>query len=183
MLTLAALATTLIQSGPALIRGIGGLFDDNTATVANSVAALTERVTKTTHPQMEMEQALKNLPSESLLTLQNVAKELDVAKARIEADKAARTLQSTETLHQQTQATLQNGDNASGEYVRQTRPKMARFSGYSGALYIIITELCSVIDKGDGANWELASILFTPLLAYMGLRTADAFSRFKGPHL
>ncbi|WP_299001711.1 hypothetical protein [uncultured Shewanella sp.] len=183
MLTLAALATTLIQSGPALIRSIGDLFDDNTAAVANNVAELTERVTKTTHPQMELEQALKTMPSENLLKLQNIAKELDVTKARIDADKAARTLQSAETLHQQTQATVQNGDNAAGEYVRQTRPKMARFSGYSGALYIIITELCAVLDKSDGASWELASILLTPLLTYMGLRTADAFSRFKGPRL
>lgn len=82
--------------------------------------------------------------------------------------------------HEQQQETIRSGDNAEDEYVRRTRPKMARMSFYSGVIYLFLFELLAAFDKGDGANEILLGTLFSPALAYMGFRTVDAFSKYKG---
>lgn len=83
--------------------------------------------------------------------------------------------------HEQQQETIRSGDNAEDEYVRRTRPKMARLSFYFGTAYLFFLELLSAFGKGDGADEMLLMAIYSPALAYMGFRTVDAFSRYKGP--
>lgn len=83
--------------------------------------------------------------------------------------------------HEQQQETIRSGDNAEDEYVRRTRPKMARMSFYSGTAYLFLLELLGAFGKGEGADEMLLLTIYSPALAYMGFRTVDAFSKFKGP--
>lgn len=85
--------------------------------------------------------------------------------------------------HEQQQETIRNGDNAEDEYVRHTRPKMARQSFYAGTIYVLVFELLAAFDIGAGADMALACALYSPALGYMGFRTLDAFSKHKGPKM
>ena len=162
-ITLGAIASTLIKSGPDLIRGIGSFFGSDTAATANKVANLVDVATGKEQPQQSLEQALSTLSAEDLLKLQNISSQCEVELARIAANKET-------TLHQQTQQTIQNGDNASDEYVRRTRPQMARQSGYITFAYVLLMELLAAFGKGAGANFDIAALLVSPLIGYMGLR-------------
>ncbi|NCP97713.1 hypothetical protein GW796_05665 [archaeon] len=93
-------------------------------------------------------------------------------------------LEDKQKEHEQTQLTIRNADNATDEYVRRTRPKMAKQSFWLGSLYCCIMELGNSISFFDsnniehqllssGANWEIATLLFSGAFAYMGLRTMD----------
>lgn len=74
--------------------------------------------------------------------------------------------------HEQTQTTIRSGDNADDEYVRHTRPLMARQSWYGMGLYILAMEVWKAVDSGtQGANWDLALIIGSPALAYIGFRS------------
>lgn len=82
--------------------------------------------------------------------------------------------------HEQQQETIRNGDSAEDEYVRRTRPKIARRAFYFGFAYIAMFELLAVFGHGDGASWEIAGMFLAPTLAYMGFRTLDGFgNKFK----
>ena len=80
--------------------------------------------------------------------------------------------------HQATQSTIQNGDNAKDQYVRETRPLIARLSMYSSILYAVGFEALAAIAAGDGASFEVLLLLYSPALTYMGLRTLDGFAPY-----
>ncbi len=74
--------------------------------------------------------------------------------------------------HEETQATIRGGDKAEDEYVRRTRPLMARQSWYGMGVYILAMEVWKAIEPStQGANWELALIIGSPALAYIGFRS------------
>lgn len=73
--------------------------------------------------------------------------------------------------HAEQQATIRNGDNAEDEYVRHTRPLVARQSWYGLVLYVVAFEGMKVYGKGDGASLELAMLIASPVLAYIGFRS------------
>jgi hypothetical protein len=81
--------------------------------------------------------------------------------------------------HKEQQDTIRNGDNATDEYVRQTRPLMARQSWYGGLAYIFGFEVAEVFNYGTGATFEIAMTILAPALAYMGFRSLDKFSGWK----
>lgn len=162
-LTLTAIASTLINTGPDLIRGIGSFFDDDKQNTANKVANLVDIAAGKPNPEQALNQALISLSPQDLLQLKSVAAECDVQLARIAANRDTR-------LHLQTQQTIQNGDNSTNPYVNQTRPYMARLSGYITGIYVLGLDAAAAFDKGSGASLDMAMLLVAPLLAYMGLR-------------
>lgn len=81
--------------------------------------------------------------------------------------------------HKEQQETIRNGDNASDEYVRQTRPLIARQSWYGGLLYIFGFEIAEVYSLGTGPTFEIAMTILAPALAYMGFRSLDKFASWK----
>ena len=87
--------------------------------------------------------------------------------------------QDTQAGHKTQADVIQSGDNASDEYVRHTRPLMARQSWYAGALYCLVFEGAKLYNMGTGASMEIALTILAPALAYMGFRTADKFSKGK----
>jgi hypothetical protein len=84
-----------------------------------------------------------------------------------------------QSAHKEQQDTIRNGDNATDEYVRQTRPLMARQSWYGGLAYIFGFEVAEVFHYGTGATFEIAMTILAPALAYMGFRSLDKFSGWK----
>lgn len=71
------------------------------------------------------------------------------------------------------------GDANADEYVRRTRPKMARQSWAAGALYAIVFEGLRMAEIGSGANLEIGLLIMAPCLSYVGVRTLDKFSKTK----
>ncbi|MCH4295589.1 hypothetical protein MJ923_14870 [Shewanella sp. 3B26] len=163
-LTLSAIATTLINAGPGIIRGIAALFDDKpTRDTAHKVADLVEVASGRKAASETLAKGLTTFNPAEILRLEEIARQAEVELARIEANR------DTE-IHKQTQATIQNGDNAADPYVRATRPLMARLSGIAAFVYVLALELARAFGKGDGAQVQLALLLIAPLLTYMGLR-------------
>lgn len=171
-ITLTAIASTLLKTGPDLIRSIGSFFDDDKASTANKVANLVDIATGKPNPQQALNQALTALSPQDLVQLKTVASECEVELARIEANQAT-------TIHQQTQATIQHGDDSQDPYVRTTRPLMARASGYVTGVYVLGMEGLAAFSYGTGAQWDLAMMMLSPLLTYMGLREVGKWRQGK----
>lgn len=71
------------------------------------------------------------------------------------------------------QETIRSGDNAADEYVRHTRPLLARQSWWGAVAYTMIMEICKVYGHGNGADPYIIALISSPSLAYMGFRTWD----------
>ena len=179
-ITLSTVASVLLKAGPSLVRTVGGWFGSDTSRAADSVASIVETVNGAINPadqQRVLEQKLAQLPPEQLVQLQQFQLERD--KAQMADQQAAQ--------HEQ-QETIRNGDNATDEYVRQTRPLMARLSLYSSIAYVMIMSLGQQAGAVAGAfgqafsmpepDWDIALMLATPALGYLGFRTLDGFARY-----
>ena len=117
--------------------------------------------------------------AEAQLKLAQMAQDGELAKIANETRLRELELADTQSAHKEQQDTIKNGDNASDEYVRHTRPMMARQSWYGGLLYIFGFEIAKVFAYGTGAQFEIAMTILAPSLAYMGFRTLDKFTKWK----
>ncbi|SYT14744.1 hypothetical protein [Klebsiella pneumoniae] len=186
-ITLSTVASVLLKAGPSLVRTVGGWFGSDTARAADSVASIVETVNGAINPvdqQRVLEQKLAQLPPEQLVQLETLKVQLQ--QFQLERDKAQMADQQA-AQHEQ-QETIRNGDNATDEYVRQTRPLMARLSLYSSIAYVMIMSLGQQAGAVAGAfghaftmpepDWDIALMLATPALGYLGFRTLDGFARY-----
>nr|DAJ05574.1 MAG TPA: hypothetical protein [Caudoviricetes sp.] len=186
-ITLSTVASVLLKAGPSLVRTVGGWFGSDTSRAADSVASIVETVNGAINPadqQRVLEQKLAQLPPEQLVQLETLKVQLQ--QLQLERDKAQMADQQA-AQHEQ-QETLRNGDNATDEYVSQTRPLMARLSLYSSIAYVMIMSLGQQAGAVAGAfghafsmpepDWDIALMLATPALGYLGFRTLDGFARY-----
>ncbi|SWA79097.1 Uncharacterised protein [Klebsiella pneumoniae] len=188
-ITLSTVASVLLKAGPSLVRTVGGWFggDSATAKAADSVASIVETVNGAINPadqQRVLEQKLAQLPPEQLVQLETLKVQLQ--QFQLEQDKAQMADQ--QAAHHEQQETIRNGDNATDEYVRQTRPLMARLSLYSSIAYVMIMSLGQQAGAVAGAfghtfsmpapDWDISLMLATPALGYLGFRTLDGFARY-----
>ncbi|HDX8786095.1 TPA: hypothetical protein RQO42_005497 [Klebsiella michiganensis] len=187
--TLSTIASVLLKAGPSLVRTVGGWFggDSTTAKAADSVASIVETVNDAINPadqQRVLEQKLAQLPPEQLVQLEGLKVQLQ--QFQMERDKAKMADQ--QAAHHEQQETIRNGDNATDEYVRQTRPLMARLSLYSSIAYVMVMSLGQQAGAVAGAfghafsmpapDWDISLMLATPALGYLGFRTLDGFARY-----
>ena len=186
-ITLSTVASVLLKAGPSLVRTVGGWFGSDTSRAADSVASIVETINGAINPadqQRVLEQKLAQLPPEQLVQLETLKVQLQ--QFQLERDKAQMADQQA-AQHEQ-QETIRNGDNATDEYVRQTRPLMARLSLYSSIAYVMIMSLGQQAGAVAGAfgqafsmpepDWDIALMLATPALGYLGFRTLDGFARY-----
>ncbi|MFM5536739.1 hypothetical protein ACET8U_00655 [Aeromonas veronii] len=170
-----ALAALAVQQGPAMIRGIASLFGGSET--ANRVATMVEQVSNiglsTTQQQATIEEMLGRITDPDVLVeLQKLKNEMEKEQTRrLELERADQQAEQTTT-----QQTIREGDGAKDEYVRHTRPLMARQSWQAGAIYIVLFTVLNAFGYGDGPNFEMAMLMLTPAWAYMGLRTLDGFA-------
>jgi len=81
--------------------------------------------------------------------------------------------------HQTTQKTIQSGDNASDEYVRRTRPQMARQSWMATIAYCLGCWVYQAFTDQSIFDVYIAGILSSPAWVYNGMRTGDKFALAK----
>ncbi|MGL5813487.1 MAG: hypothetical protein ACRCYW_09190 [Aeromonas sp.] len=170
-----ALAALAVQQGPALIRGIAGMFGGSKT--ADKVADMVEQVSgiglTAAQQQASIEEQLGRITDPAaLLELQKLKNEMEKEQTR----RQELELQDRQTEQHETQETIRSGDAATDTYVRNTRPLMARQSWYVTALYVLAFEGLAVAGFGTGADLSMVAMLSTPAWAYLGLRTLDGFA-------
>jgi hypothetical protein len=111
--------------------------------------------------------------AEAQLRLAEMASNGELAKMANETKLAEMQYADDQSAHKEQQETIRSGDNSSDEYVRRTRPMMARQSWYGAAAYVFAFEGAKLFDKGTGADWEIAMMLLSVALAYHGFRSFD----------
>ncbi|EJG1589889.1 hypothetical protein CIF47_RS07285 [Vibrio parahaemolyticus] len=170
-------AKLAMEVGPAAIRGISSLFGGSET--ADKVADMVEQVDGAlgmTKEQKEMSliNEMQKLPPESLVELERVKAEMQKEVTR----RQEISLQDKQKEHEQTQLTIRNGDNATDERVRRTRPDIARSSFWMMCLYVFAFEALSAKGFGDGADIYVALTIGAFAYAYFGLRTVDGFAPY-----
>ena len=181
-ITLSTIASVLLKAGPSVMRTVGSWFGGDTAKTADSVAGIVESVNGAINPQDQqrvLEQKLAQLPPEQFVQLESLKVQLE--QYQLERDKSL--LADQQAAHHEQQETIRNGDNATDEYVRQTRPRMARLSLYSSIAYVMLMSVGQQAGAVAGAyghafsmpapDWDIAL-----MLASLGFRTLDGFARF-----
>lgn len=158
-------------SGAALV---GSLLTGNIPGAVAAGVALVGSATGQADPAKALE-ALQTNP-ETVLKLKELAfKEEESIRQNIRALEEMR-LKDEQAAHAEQQQTVRSGDNAEDEYVRHTRPMMARQSWYATVVYVIGFEGLKAVKIFDtGASWDLAMIVMAPAAAYLGFRSLDKF--------
>lgn len=160
-------------TGAALV---GSLLTGNLSGAVAAGVSLVSSATGTTNPA----DALASLQSDPATVIR--LKELALAEeASIREHIRAMhelSLKDEQAAHSEQQTTIRAGDEAEDEYVRHTRPMMARQSWYAAAGYVITFELFKNFAMTTaGANLELAMLLMAPAGAYLGFRSWDKFKQ------
>lgn len=186
-ITISTIASLLMKAGPSLVRTVGNLFGGDTAKAADSVAGIVESVGSVINPQDQqriLEQKLSQLPPDQFVQIQSMKVQLE--QIQLERDKAV--MADSQAAQHEQQETIRNGDNATDTYVRQTRPLMARLSLYSSIGYVMLMSLgqqAGAVASAYGhvftmpaPDWDIALMLATPAMGYLGFRTLDGFARY-----
>lgn len=170
-----ALAALAVQQGPAMIRGIASLFGGSDT--ANKVADMVEQVSgislTAAQQQASIEDQLNRITDPAALV------ELQKLKIELEKEQTRRLdLQLADQQSEQatTQQTIREGDTNHDEYVRHTRPLMARQSWQASAIYVVLFTVLKAFGYGEGPDFDMVLLLLTPAWAYLGLRTLDGFA-------
>lgn len=164
---MAPIIQALLTAGPGLIRLFGQSKGGTVESVAEIAASTMENTNnaKTPHAQEKaLEAALAHAP-ESVLV------ELKMGLAEIDAKREKNVLDHDLGMHKAQQATLQSKD------IKGVRPEIASRHSWFTVAYVVLFEGASLAEYGTGANWEIATLLAAPTLAWFGFRTWDKFSK------
>ena len=170
---------TLLQAGPALIRAAGALLGGTKAETAETVARAVEEARRAVDPPKALEERLAALPPEQ----REAVAELQVRLAEIEAQREQARLEAGTARWAQTQETARVEARSEDPYVRRTRPAIARWSLAGGLLYVLIGAISEAAGGSFRSDPYLLSVILSPVWAYIGARSVDAFSPHKGPRL
>lgn len=158
-------------SGAALV---GSLLTGNVPGAVAAGVALVGSATGTNDPAKALA-ALQTDPATVVKLKELSVQEEDSIREHIRAMEEMR-LKDEQAAHAEQQQTIRAGDQAEDEYVRHTRPMMARQSWYATMVYIIGFEALKALKVFDtGASWDLAMIVIAPAAAYLGFRSLDKF--------
>lgn len=166
----------LKANGGSLLGLAGAVATGNIPAGVAAVASMISEATGETSPAA----ALAKLQADpaTLAKLEEIAKKNE-ADIRLHHRELFRLeLEDRQKEHEQTQTTIRAGDATEDEYVRHTRPLMARQSWYATMGYVIGFELLKATELvKTGATVELAILLVAPAGAYIGFRTWDKFRK------
>lgn len=172
---------TLLAVGPSLVRAIGSLLGGKTAETANNVATIIDGVSSlpAAVAREKLQESLNALPPEQLVEVRAIAAKI----ADIEKERELGRLQAETSQQAEVQETARVESQSQDEYVRRTRPQLARHSAYftfayafiTGAVFQVINAIWNTTLPGID-TWIIGA-LFAPCLTYMGVRSVDAFSR------
>lgn len=175
--TIASIAKMAVEVGPTFIRGISSLFggSDTATKIADAVDELgTINANNKNVKERELADMLSRLPKADFVEMEKIKIQLEKEITRRQ-ELAYTDIQKE---HEQSQLTIRQGDEADDQYVRHTRPKLARQSWYISGLYVLGLSALQAYGKGNGPNIEMTALLLSPAWAYLGLRTMDGFSKY-----
>lgn len=160
-------------SGAALV---GSLLTGNVPGAVAAGVALVGSATGTNDPAKALA-ALQTDPATVVKLKELSVQEETSIREHVRAMEEMR-LKDEQAAHEQQQLTIRGGDVAEDEYVRHTRPMMARQSWYATMAYVIGFEGLKALDVFKvGASWDLAMIIIAPAAAYLGFRSLDKFRK------
>lgn len=102
---------------------------------------------------------------------------------KLEAELEMKRLDADVAFHTSTQATARVEAQSADEYVRRTRPSLARKSFYAGLGYIVVSGfIFPVVNaiKGislPGLDAYILGAVYAPCLTFVGVRSVEAFSK------
>lgn len=164
------------KTGTALV---GSLLTGNVPGAVAAGVALVASATGTDDPEQAL-QVLQNDPATTIKLRELAVQEDDSIRKHLQAMYEAE-LKDQQAAHKEQQDTIRTGDTAEDEYVRHTRPMMARQSWYATMVYVIGFEALHAFDvTSSGASFEIAALLIAPAGAYLGFRTVDKAGGFRG---
>ncbi|ATG74426.1 hypothetical protein AN401_11645 [Zobellella denitrificans] len=182
--TATGIARLATEHGPGLLRSVGQLLGGKAQATADTIATLTEQVGNVAgispgDRTKALANVIQGLPAEHQVELARIHAQAESEALRLEVDRELARLQDRQAEHEQTQATIRGGDQASDELVRETRPLLARRSFWLTALYCLAAEAARLGGLAEeGAEIAVASLLAAPCWAYIGLRTLDGFAPY-----
>lgn len=174
-------------------KGVGSWLKDNgggllglagavaTGNIPAGIAAVTSMVTEATG-ESSPGTALAKLQSDpaTMIRLAEIAQASETDIRSHHREMLRLEFEDAQKEHEQQQVTIRSGDAAEDEYVRHTRPLMARQSWYATMGYVIAFEGLFLAGKfSSGASLELGMLLVAPASAYLGFRTLDKFTKAK----
>lgn len=163
------------KTGAALV---GSLLTGNAPGAVAAGVALVASATGTDDPERALG-VLQADPATTIRLRELAVQEAGSIRQHLQAMHEA-DLKDQQEAHREQQNTIRTGDTADDQYVRRTRPMMARQSWYATALYLIGFEALKAFDvTTSGASFELAALLVAPAGAYLGFRTVDKAGGFK----
>ena len=158
----AALIPVLGQLAPSVIRAAGKLLGGKADDAAEVVASVVES-------GGDLTGAVEKLPPEQQVELAKIANEAQA----LENARQAREMEHTEKLHSEIQQTARAEQQFGNDYVKETRPKLARNSFAAGVSYVFLFEIIQAFGHGAGADPALTALAFGPCFGYLGMRTLD----------
>jgi hypothetical protein len=166
----------LKSNAPAGAALVGNLLVGNVPGAVAAGVSLVSSATGTSDPV----KALATLQSDPaiMLKLRELAVQEEASiREHIRLMEEAR-LKDEQAAHAEQQQTIRSGDNSQDEYVRHTRPLMARQSWYATVGYIAAFEVFKAAGVfQSGADVQLAILLLAPAGAYLGFRSLDKFGQ------
>lgn len=179
-----SLIPLLIKYGPSVFRGIGSLIGGKTGEVAGKLADVADAVKGQPKESQHttLEKSLAALPPEERAALSA----LEIKLAEIDAENRKAELTADTAIYTSAQETARIEQQYGDEYTKQTRPKMARLSGYCGFGYALgvkigfplLSALVALLGV-EGVSFEAAvdtgllATILAPLMLFSGVRMVD----------
>lgn len=153
---------------------VGSLVTGNVPGAVAAGVSMISSATGTSSP-VDALVALQSNP-ETVVKLKELANQNE-ASIRAHLETMSRLeLEDTQSAQKEQQDTIRQGDVSTDEYIRRTRPTMAKQSWTATICYCIG---CFGVQALTGTNlfdFALAGVLSAPAWAYLGFRTGDKFA-------
>ena len=165
----------LSKNSRGLIGLAGATAMGNVPAAVASLASMVGQATGETEPLAAMAK-LQQSP-EVMLKLEELAKSAEADIRLSHREMLRMRLEDAQKEQEEQQKTIRNGDSSDDEYVRRTRPKMARESWYATMAYALVAGIARAFGVENVWQIEIAMVLISPAAAYMGFRTIDKFKK------
>lgn len=162
-----SILAAVLSAGPSLIRMFGSSKGGKTEEISQIVASGVEQYMG--NPSLDNKAALQSkLDSLDPSVLSSMKVELEA----LENERILNAQKHDIEMHTQQQQTIRSSADVKG-----VRPAIASRSSWALVAYIFLFDGFKAFGYGPGANWELAMLIASPVLAWFGFRTWDKFSK------
>jgi TolA-binding protein len=165
----------LSKNSTGLLGLAGAAATGNVPAAVASLASMVGEATGKTDP-LEAMAKMQQSP-EVMLKLEELARNNEADIRAHHREMMRIQLEDAQKEQEEQQKTIRTGDTADDEYVRHTRPLMARQSWYATMAYALLCGVSKVVGGPDLWQIEVAMLLVSPAAAYMGFRTIDKFRK------